>query len=101
MCNRDLAMHPTVKPVAMGAGATRDVSHRGDIVLDPIAGSGTTVVAAEKAGRRGYTMEIEPRYVDTAILRWEHMTGKKAIHGVSGKGFERITAEHLLECADG
>ena len=69
--NRDteLALHPTVKPVALVADAIKDCSKRNGIVLDCFAGSGTTVIAAEKTGRRGYAMEIDPRYVDTDIRR--------------------------------
>ena len=58
----DLAMHPTVKPVALVADAMRDCSRRGDIVLDPFMGSGTTIMAAERAGRRAYGLEIDPLY---------------------------------------
>jgi len=65
----DLAMHPTVKPVALVADAMRDCSMKGDIVLDTFMGSGTTIMAAEKIGRRGFGMEYEPVYVDVAIRR--------------------------------
>ena len=61
-----LAMHPTVKPVAMVEGAVLDCSRRDGIVLDPFAGSGTTIIAAERTGRRGYGIEIDPGYIDTA-----------------------------------
>jgi len=73
-----LAMHPTVKPVRLVADAILDASARGDIVLDPFAGSGTTVIAAERAGRRCYGMELEPAYADTIVRRWEAFTGGKA-----------------------
>jgi len=53
--------------------------HEGDIVLDPFVGSGTTIIAAEKLNRRCYAMEIEPRYVDVCIRRWEAFTGRKAV----------------------
>ena len=65
----DLAAHPTVKPVALVADAMRDCSRRGDIVLDPFMGSGTTIVAAERVGRRGFGVEIDPHFVDAAIRR--------------------------------
>ena len=65
----ELALHPTVKPVAMVADAMRDCSRRGDIILDPFLGSGTLLLAAERVGRCAYGMEIDPRYVDTAIRR--------------------------------
>ena len=80
----ELAMHPTVKPVALVADAIKDCSQRGGIVLDAFAGSGTIFIAAEKTGRLAYAMEIEPRYVETAIRRWEDYTGEEAIHDDSG-----------------
>jgi len=80
--NRDteLAMHPTVKPVALVADAILDCSNRGGIVLDAFAGTGTTLIAAEKTGRRGYGIEIDPYYVDTTINRFEAVYGLKARH---------------------
>lgn len=86
----ELQMHPTVKPVAMVADAILDCSHRGGIVLDCFAGSGTTLIAAEKTGRRAYAMEIDPLYVDTAIRRWEAYTRKQATHAASGRTFTAI-----------
>lgn len=67
----ELAMHPTVKPVQMIADAIRDVSGRGDIVLDIFGGSGSTLIAAEKTGRRGYLCELDPVYCDRTLARWE------------------------------
>ena len=83
----ELAMHPTVKPVALIADAMRDCSKLGDIVLDCFGGSGTTIIAAEKTDRRAYVMEIEPRYVDTSIRRWQAFTGKDAVLEKSGHTF--------------
>jgi DNA modification methylase len=80
----ELSMHPTVKPVALVADAIRDCSRRGDIVLDCFGGSGTTLIAAERTGRRGYLMEMEPRYVDVAIERYRLITGQEAIHAETG-----------------
>jgi len=74
----DLSLHPTVKPVAMVADAIKDVTHRGHIVLDVFAGSGTTLVAAERVGRQARLLEIDPAYCDIAIRRWEKQTGKSA-----------------------
>ena len=74
-----LAMHPTVKPVALVADALRDCTLRGDRVLDPFLGSGSTVIAAEKVGRVTYGLEYDPRYVDTIIRRWQAYTGRDAI----------------------
>jgi DNA modification methylase len=67
----ELALHPTVKPVAMVADAMKDCSSRGGIVLDPFCGSGTILIAAQKVGRRARAMEIDPLYCDTSILRWQ------------------------------
>lgn len=73
-----LALHPTVKPVAMIADIIADASNRGAIVLDPFGGAGTTVIAAEKTGRRARVIEIDPGYVDLTVRRWERLTGGKA-----------------------
>jgi DNA modification methylase len=75
----DYALHPTVKPAAMIAEAIKDASARGGTVLDPFLGSGTTLLACEKVGRQCFGVEYEPRYVDTAIRRWQEMTGKDAV----------------------
>jgi DNA modification methylase len=74
----DLASHPTVKPIALVADAIRDVSNRGDIVLDGFMGSGTTLLAAERTGRLAYGMEIDPLYADLAVRRWQDLTGEAA-----------------------
>lgn len=79
-----LALHPTVKPTALVADALLDASDRGEAVLDPFLGSGTTLLAAERTGRVGYGMELDPAYVDTAIRRWEGLTGLRAIHAATG-----------------
>jgi len=84
----DLRSHPTVKPVALVADAMKDCSRRGDIVLDIFCGSGTTILAAERVGRIGYGLEIEPRYVDVAIRRWQAFTKRDAVHAVTGRTFE-------------
>lgn len=70
-----LAIHPTVKPVKMIEDAILDCSHRGGIVLDAFSGSGSTIMAAERAGRRGYGLELAPRYVDATLRRWRDETG--------------------------
>ena len=85
-----LAMHPTVKPVAMIADAILDATNRGDIVLDGFLGSGTTLLAAEQTGRICYGVEIDPRYVDVAVRRWEAATGEVAIHEQSTVTFEDV-----------
>nr|WP_281720889.1 DNA methyltransferase [Nitrosomonas nitrosa] len=88
--DEDLATHPTVKPVAMIVDAIKDGSRRGDVVLDPFAGSGTTILAAERVGRRAFAMEIEPRYVDVAILRWQKATGRDAILSATGETYDTL-----------
>lgn len=83
-----LALHPTVKPVALVADALLDCSARGDIVLDSFLGSGSTLIAAERVGRVCFGMEIDPLYVDIAIRRWQKHTGDHAIHAITGKRFD-------------
>jgi len=88
-----LALHPTVKPVALVADAILDCSARGEIVLDAFIGSGSTLIAAERVGRICFGIEIDPLYVDVAIRRWQQHTGDHAIHAVTGKRFSDITAD--------
>jgi DNA modification methylase len=83
-----LALHPTVKPVALVADAILDCSARGDLVLDAFLGSGTTIIAAERTGRRCYGLEIDPLYTDTIIRRWQAYTGGAAKHALTGKRFD-------------
>jgi len=75
-----LDLHPTVKPTALIADILLDASSRRDIVLDVFAGSGTTIIAAERVGRFAYCMEIDPQYVDVAIRRYQRLTGRSATH---------------------
>ncbi len=84
-----LSLHPTVKPVALVADAIRDCSNRGDIILDPFGGAGTTLIAAERTGRRACLIEIEPKYVDVTVERWQRLTGKTATNAKTGKPFRR------------
>jgi DNA modification methylase len=84
----ELAMHPTVKPVALVADAIKDCSRRNDLVLDPFAGSGTVLIAAERTGRRARAIEIDPHYVDVAVRRWQAYTGKAAVISATGQTFE-------------
>ncbi len=74
-----IKLHPTVKPAALVIDAIKDVSRRGDIVLDPFLGSGTTIIAAERTGRRGYGLELDPGYADVIIRRFEAETGRAAV----------------------
>jgi DNA modification methylase len=89
----ELAMHPTVKPVGLVADAIKDCSRRSGIVLDPFLGSGTTVIAAERTGRRARGLEIEPRYVDVAIRRWQDYSGRAATLTATGQTFEQVADE--------
>src|SRR6266436_2693685 len=88
-----LALHPTVKPVAMVADAILDCSARGDIVLDAFLGSGTTLIAAERTGRRCYGMELDAVYADTIVRRWQKLSGGSALHGISGRSFDDLARE--------
>lgn len=85
-----LSLHPTVKPVALVADAILDCSARGDIVLDPFLGSGSTLIAAEKVGRICYGMELDQLYVDTIIRRWQAWGGGRATHAVTGASFDEV-----------
>jgi len=86
----ELAMHPTVKPIAMIVDALKDVSPRGAVVLDNFGGSGSTLIAAEKCGRRARLIEYDPLYCDTIIKRWQHYTGKRAMLAETGHTFEDL-----------
>jgi DNA modification methylase len=96
--NRDseLIMHPTVKPVALVADAIRDCSKRGNIVLDPFAGSGTTLIAAEQVGRSARLLEYDPLYCDTIVRRWQIFTGKHATLAETGERFEDVEEQRTL-----
>jgi DNA modification methylase len=93
-----LAVHPTVKPVAMVADAILDCTSRRDIVLDGFLGSGSTLIAAERTGRRCYGLELDPLYVDTIVRRWQKWTGDTARHGESGRAFDELAG--AVEMAD-
>jgi DNA modification methylase len=89
----ELAMHPTAKPVALVADAILDCSKRNGVILDCFGGSGTTLIAAEKTGRRGYLIEFDPAYVDVTIKRYEKVTGQKAVHAATGRSFQDTAAQ--------
>jgi len=94
----DLASHPTVKPVALIADAILDCTKRRDIVLDAFGGSGTTLIAAQRTGRRARVLELDPLYVDVTLRRFLHLTGIEPVHGASGQTWtERLT--HVTEAA--
>jgi DNA modification methylase len=89
----ELAMHPTVKPVALVADALRDCSLKGDLALDTFIGSGTTLLAAEKIGRTCYGLELDPAYVDVCVRRWEHYTKSEAVLESNARTFAEVKAE--------
>jgi hypothetical protein len=86
----DLAAHPTVKPLRLVADALKDVTAPGEIVLDSFAGSGTTILAAERVGRRACALEIDPKYANVAVRRWQAATGRDAIHPDTGLTFDEL-----------
>jgi len=86
----DLGAHPTVKPWALVADAIKDCTRPGESVLDCFCGSGTTLIAAEKVGRIGYGIELDPAYIDVAIRRWQALTGKQAVHSETGQTFAQM-----------
>ena len=96
-----LAGHPTPKPLALVSDAILDCSKRGGIVLDAFAGSGTTLLAAEKTGRRGYGIELDPHYADLIIKRFEEVYGLGAIHVDSDLSFDRVRTERTEHNNDG
>lgn len=86
-----LAMHPTVKPVALVEDAILDCSNRNGIVVDAFLGSGTTLIAAESTGRRCYGIELDRHCADLIIRRWQKMTGGTAVHEKSGFTFDELS----------
>ena len=86
----ELSRHPTTKPVALVADAMRDCSRRGEIILDPFMGSGSTILAAERVGRRAYGLELDPIYVDAAVCRWLRFTKRDAVLKGSGETFDEV-----------
>lgn len=96
-----LSLHPTVKPVGLIADAIRDCSHRKGIVLDPFAGSGTVLLAAERTGRYARAIELDPKYVDVAIMRWQQMTGKQAVLGQSGLSWSEVQQQRTTNAKGG
>jgi DNA modification methylase len=91
----ELRAHPTAKPVALVADAIKDCTRRREIVLDTFCGSGTTLMAAERVGRRAYCLEIDPCYVDVTIRRWQAFTRRDAVHTETGSTFDERAAEIL------
>lgn len=98
--NEMLALHATPKPVELCVDAILDVTKPGQTVLDGFLGSGTTLIAAEKTGRRCCAIELEPRFVDVAIHRWMRLTGKHAVLASTGETFERTAERRVAEATD-
>jgi DNA modification methylase len=95
-----LASHPTVKPVSLIADALRDCSNRKGIVLDPFAGSGTILIAAERTGRYARAIELDPQYIDVAILRWQRVTDKQAVLAATGQTWNQVRTERLTKTGE-
>jgi DNA modification methylase len=98
--DEDLEAHPTVKPTALVADFLLDCSNRGDLVVDPTFGSGTSLVAAHRTGRRGYGIELDPLYVDTALRRLMSASGLTATLVGDGRTFEEVAAERAPRVED-
>jgi len=94
-----LQLHPTVKPVKLIEEALLDCSRRGEIVLDPFLGSGSTLIAAEKTYRRCFGLEIEPRYADVTIHRWQKWTGKEAVEATTGRTYSEVLTDRVDSAA--
>lgn len=92
-----LGAHPTPKPTELVRDALLDVTSKGDIVLDPFIGSGTTIIAAQQCGRIAYGIEYEPGYVDVTISRWHKQVGTDVVHVATGKPFRTLEAERRAE----
>jgi DNA modification methylase len=99
--DEQLALHPTVKPVGLYADAMLDCSAPGDLVLDVFCGSGTVFLAAERTRRRACALELDPRYVDVAVRRWEKTTGETAVHAQTGDTFKACAARVSKEAEHG
>ncbi len=96
----DLAAHPTVKPTAMVADAIKDCSNRGDLVLDPFCGSGAILLASQETGRRAAAIELDPKYVDVAIRRFEEKTGTAATLASTGESFTAMAEARGVQPAE-
>jgi site-specific DNA-methyltransferase (adenine-specific) len=93
-------LHPTMKPVALIEHALGNSSKQGDIVLDVFGGSGSTLIACEKTGRENRSMELDPKYCDVIIKRWQEFTGKQAVHEDTGVLYDNIqVVENIQEVA--
>ena len=96
-----LSLHPTCKPVGLVADAIRDCSNLNGIILDPFGGAGTTLIAAERTGRRARLIEIEPRFVDCTVRRWQQVTGRTAVHAETGLPFGTTEVSEITDSETG
>lgn len=94
---RKSELHPTMKPVALVERAIRNSSKTRDLILDPFGGSGTTMIACEKAGRHARLIELDPKYVDVIVQRWENFTGGAAVLASTGQSFKECRLGGLSE----
>ena len=92
--------HPTQKPVELPQRALTNSSKQGDAVLDLFGGSGSTLIACEKTGREARLMELDPKYVDVIVRRWQEFTGKQATHAATGATFAQVEADSTLAVAE-
>ena len=93
---KDLELHPTVKPIALVADAIKDVSRRGDIVLDGFGGSGTTLIAAQRCGRVARLVELDPLYCDVICCRFEGLTGVQAVLAGTSGTFDVVASQRAI-----
>lgn len=91
---RSSSLHPTMKPVALVERFLKNSSRKGEIVLDPFGGSGTTLMACERTRRRCRTIELEPKFADVIVRRWQEFTGREAVFAATGETFARREAAH-------
>jgi len=88
-------LHPTMKPVELVARAIGNSSKGRDIVLDPFGGSGSTMIACEKTGRQARLIELDPKYVDTATIRWQEFTGREAVLETNGRSYREVAEQRV------
>jgi DNA modification methylase len=88
-----------MKPVDLVGRAIRNSSRHGAVVLDPFGGAGSTMISCENLDRKARLIEIDPRYVDVSVRRWQSYTGSKAFLKIDGRSFEEITAERTASSA--
>jgi DNA modification methylase len=96
-----LADHPTPKPVELVVDALLDVTQPGNVVLDPFSGGGATIIASEHCDREARGIELDPKYVDRSIRRWERLTGDRAIHVDTGLTFSELAEQRVKETGQG